>query len=290
MMNSMTHDAEPEQPGLTAGPPEPAPISARRAYAEILGVFALLFAASIISAGESLAGHIPPPSGSWGAFAPAAVQEVTDAAVAALVVILLSARRGITPRLLGTRLPQGADGKAAPGRTVRMAAMALAAFVVGGIITSHVATGHFPMQAHPTGPYLLYSVAGALFSGVVEEMVALAFVVTTLRQARRPVPEIVVVAVLIRCSYHIYYGVGVIGIAVWAAVFALLFLRFRSVIPLIVLHFLWDATIFLGQRWIAVAALGELFGVALLLTGLITWIVEASSRRAAPGSPSPPGM
>jgi len=33
-------------------------------------------------------------------------------------------------------------------------------------------------------------------------------VVTTLRQASRPMAEIVVVAVLLRCSYHIYYGPG----------------------------------------------------------------------------------
>lgn len=279
----MTRYAEPELPGQSVRPP--AAISARRAYTEVLLVFALFFAASIINAAESLTSQTPAPTGGWGVFTPAAVQEVTEAAIAALVVVLLSARRGMTSQLLGTRLPRGPDGRRSPGRAIRMAAMALAALVVGGVITGLVATGHFPQQAHPTGPYLLYALAGSLFSGVTEEMVALAFVVSTLRQARRPVPEILIVAVLIRCSYHIYYGVGVIGIAVWATAFVLLYLRFGSVIPLIVLHFLWDAVQFLGEKWPAIGGLGVLAGVALLLTGLISWLVDVSSRRAARNKP-----
>lgn len=286
MLNFMTHNAEPERLSHSAG--TSAPISARRAYTEVLIVFALFFAASIISAGETLGGNVPAPSGSWGAFTPAAVQEVTDAAIAALVVILLSARRGITLQLLGARLPLTGEGEKSPGRAIRMAALGLVALLVGGVITSVVATGHLPQQTHPTGPYLLYAVAGSLFSGVTEEMVALAFVVSTLRQAKRPVPEILIVAVLIRCSYHIYYGVGVIGIAVWAAAFVLLYLRFGSVIPLIILHFFWDAVQFTAQKWPAVGGIGVFIGLALLVTGLISWLVFISNRRAAKHL-SPPG-
>lgn len=285
MLIFVTTYAEPERPGPSVQPALPAPISAGRAYAEVLLVFTLFFAASIIVAGESLVSPASAPTGGWADFTPAAVHDVASAAVAALLVILLAARRGVTPRALGARSPLGPDGKTAPGRAIRMAALALVALVIGGLITSHMATGQIPRSAHPTGPYLLYSVAGSLFSGVAEEMVALAFVVTTLRQARRPVAEILIVAVLLRCSYHIYYGVGVIGIAVWAAVFVLLFLRFGSVIPLIVLHFLWDATQFLGERWPAVAGIGVLVGVALLLAGLVAWLVEVSSRRAAARRP-----
>ena len=62
----------------------------------------------------------------------------------------------------------------------------------------------------------------------------LEFVVSALRQAGRPLAEIVIVAVALRMSYHDYYGPGVIGIAVWAAVFVWLYLRTGSVIPLII--------------------------------------------------------
>jgi hypothetical protein len=282
----MTHYVEPPRQADLARP-GPAPVSAGRAYAEVLLVFAVFFAANIISAGENLASPAPAPAGGWMDFVPSAVQELSDAAVAATAIILLSARRGITRQLLGVRLPQGADGKAAPFRFIRMAAMALLAFVVGGVVTSAAATGHLPQQPHPTAPYLLYAVAGSLFSGVVEEMVALAFVVSTLRQARRPAYEILIVAVLLRCSYHVYYGVGVIGIAVWAAVFVVLYLRFGSVIPLIVIHVLWDATQFLGLKWTAAGVIGGLLGLALLLAGLISWLVHLSSR-PAPSQAGPP--
>ena len=271
----------PERPAQSVQPSLPAPISAGRAYTEVLLVFALFYAASIIAAGESLVSPPAAPTGGWADYTPAAVQNVATAALAALVVILLAARRGVTARSLGACPPVGADGKTSVSRAIRMAAVALIALIIGGAITTGLATGHFPRPANPTGPYLLYSVAGSLLSGVSEEMVVLAFVVTTLRQARRPVAEILIVAVLIRCSYHIYYGVGVIGIAVWAAVFVLLFLRFGSVIPLIVLHFVWDSVQFLGERWAAVAGIGVLFGVVLLIWGLVAWLVDVFSRRAA---------
>jgi len=117
--------------------------------------------------------------------------------------------------------------------------------------------------------------------GIVEETVVLAFLVTTLRQARRPLPEVVLVAVLLRCSYHDYYGPGVAGIAVWAAVFVWLFLRAGSVIPLIVVHFLWDVTQFLSLQPQLKHTIGVLVLAALVLLPLaagISWLVEFLSR------------
>jgi membrane protease YdiL (CAAX protease family) len=258
------------------------PISALRAYTEVLILFALVFASGIINAAESLGGNDVVPPGSWGTFAPATVEEVCNAAVIVIAVVLLSARRGVTGQLLGIRMPESLPGVGPASRAIRMAAMGLLAFLVGGITTSQLAGGHhYPQPAHLSVPYLVYSVGGSLFSGVVEEMVALAFVVSTLRQARRPAAEIVVVAVLLRFSYHIYYGAGIAGIAIWATVFALLYLRFRSVIPLIILHFLWDSFQFLALKWSAFAGLGILLGLGFLITALIMWIVAVVNHRDA---------
>ncbi len=242
-------------------------------------MFALVFASGIIYAAESLGGSNVAPSGSWGAFAPATVEEVCNAALIVIAVVLLAARRRVTGQLLGIRMPESLPGVGPASRAIRMAAMGLLAFLVGGIVTS--------LLAGVSVPYLVYSVGGSLFSGVVEEMVALAFVVSTLRQARRPAAEIVVVAVLLRCSYHIYYGAGIAGIAVWATVFALLYLRFRSVIPLIILHFLWDSFQFLSLKWSAFSGLGMLIGLGLVITAFIMWIVAAvkhlNAKRPQPG-------
>jgi len=262
-------------------PPPGPPISARRAYAEVLGVFAAFFAASIIAGAESLANRYPAPSGSWAAFVPAAVNQTAIAALAVVVVVLLSARRGISPRLLGLGLPRRPGGGIAAGHTFRMGVWALAALLAGGLVTVALETGKLNIPVHPNGAFLLYAIAASAAAGIVEETVVLAFLVTTLRQARRPLPEVVLVAVLLRCSYHDYYGPGVAGIAVWAAVVVWLFLRAGSVIPLIVVHFLWDVTQFLSLQPQLKHTIGVLVLAALVLLPLaagISWLVEFLSR------------
>lgn len=261
-------------------PPQVSPISAGRAYTEVLLVFGAFFAASIIDAGESLGGRLAAPAGSWARFIPAAVNELTYAGIAALVVVLLSARRGITPRLLGFGLPRAASGRPAFGQTTRIAAWALLGQLIGALITIRLATGGLDQPAHLNNAYFAWTAAASLSAGVLEEVLVLAFVLTTLRQAKRPLPEIVIVAVLLRCSYHIYYGPGVIGIAVWAAIFVWIFLRGGSLIPLIIVHFLWDLILFLQQKWHVVATVGVVYVVVLLLTAVISWPVDAARRRA----------
>ena len=264
----------------SAQPPPPAPpITARRAYAEVLLVFGAFFLASIIAGGETLARRYPPPSGSWAIFTPATFSEIGTCVLAILVAVLLSGRRGITPRWLGFGWPRGRDGKPG-GQSLRTGVWAIVALLAGGAITSALAMGNkLGQPAHQDASYLIYTLAASLTAGIVEETVVLAFVVTTLRQARRPVPEIVLVAVLLRCSYHDYYGLGVIGIVVWATIFVWLFLRTGSVLPLIVVHVLWDANIFLGQRWHVVQIATANLWIFLVLAAGITWVVDLRSRR-----------
>jgi len=52
-------------------------------------MFALVFAAGIINAAESLGGNNSVPSGNWGTFVPATVDEVCTAAVIVIAVVLL---------------------------------------------------------------------------------------------------------------------------------------------------------------------------------------------------------
>lgn len=271
----------------SAQPPPPAQrITARRAYTEVLGVFAAFFAASVIAGGETLAGRYPPPSGSWAVFTPATFSELGTCAVAILVTVLLSGRRGIRPQWLGFCWPRSQDRRPGAGQSLRMGVWAIAALLAGGAITSALAMGNkLGQPAHQDASYLIYTLAASLTAGIVEETVVLAFVVTTLRQAGRPVPEIVLVAVLLRCSYHDYYGLGVIGIAVWAAIFVWLFLRTGSVLPLIVVHVVWDSNIFLGQRWHEIQIATAYVWIMLVLIAAITWLIEAQSRHRGP----PPG-
>lgn len=265
------------------------PISARRAYLEVLAVFAAFFAAGIVAGGETFAGRYPPPSGSWAVFVPAALTELAMAGLAVAVTVLLSARRGVSAMSLGLGPPRSAGGGIAAGPSFRMAAWAILALVVGSVITGALAAGHLGQPAHQDDSYLLYSTSASLAAGVVEECVVLAFVVTTLRQAQRPLAEIVIVAIIARCSYHDYYGAGMIGIAVWAAVFAWLFLRTGSVLPLIVVHFFWDATIFWSQRWHWLVG-WRLFGALLLIFGAVgSWLGGLRRQGGAAGQGHQPG-
>ena len=264
------------------------PISARRAYVEVLAVFAAFFGAGIIAGGETLAGRYPTPAGSWAVFVPATISQLGMAGIATLVVILLASRRGIGRRALGLGMPRPVGGKPSASHAFRIGVWAMAALVIGGIVTGLLATGKLGQPLRPDGAYLVYAAAASLAAGVVEETVVLAFVVVTLRQAHRPLPEIVIVAVLLRCSYHDYYGPGVVGIAIWAAFFVWLFLRSGSVVPLIVVHFLWDLTIFFEQRWHVFAALRLDAFVLLPLAAGITWFVDVMNRRGVNQPPPAP--
>jgi len=270
-------------------PPPASPITARRAYGEILLVFVAFFAASIVAGGETLAHHYSPPTGSWAVFTPAAGSELGLSVLAVLVPVLLSARRGISGRWLGFGWPRRRDGRQGAAQSLRIASWALAALLVGGAITSGLSMGNRLSQpAHQNGAYLVYTVAASVAAGIVEETVVLAFVVTTLRQAGRPMLEIVLVAVLLRCSYHDYYGLGVIGIAFWATVFVWLFVRTGSVLPLIVVHIIWDTSIFLGQRWHAISIISANAWILIGLAAGVTWLIDVRSRRARPPGRRPP--
>ena len=267
------------------------PISAGRAYAEVLLVFAAFFAASVVAGGETLARRYPAPSGSWAVFTPAILSELGTCVLAVLVTVLLSGRRGISPGWLGFGWPRNRDGRPGAGQSLRIAVWAISALLAGGAVTGILAMGNkLGQPAHQDTSYMIFTVVASLTAGIVEETVVLAFVVTTLRQARRPLPEIVLVAVLLRCSYHDYYGLGVLGIAVWAAIFVWLFLRTGSVLPLIVVHVLWDASIFLGQHWHVVQIASAGAWLLLLLAAGISWLVDLRARLAGPPGGPPPAV
>jgi membrane protease YdiL (CAAX protease family) len=264
------------------------PISAGRAYAEVLLVFAAFFAASVVAGGETLARRYPAPSGSWAVFTPAILSELGTCVLAVLVTVLLSGRRGISPGWLGFGWPRNRDGRPGAGQSLRIAVWAISALLAGGAVTGILAMGNkLGQPAHQDASYMIFTVVASLTAGIVEETVVLAFLVTTLRQARRPLPEIVLVAVLLRCSYHDYYGLGVLGIAIWAAVFVWLFLRTGSVLPLIVVHFLWDTTVFLGQHWHVVQIASAYAWLILLLAAGLSWLVDLKARHPGPPGGSP---
>jgi membrane protease YdiL (CAAX protease family) len=95
-------------------------------------------------------------------------------------------------------------------------------------------------------------VLAAVQNAVLEEVVVVGYLVTRLRQLGWQLPAVVTASALLRGSYHLYQGFGgFLGNAAMGVVFALFFVRFRRVAPLVIAHTLLDTVAFVGYALFA---------------------------------------
>ncbi|WP_117211155.1 CPBP family intramembrane glutamic endopeptidase [Allorhizocola rhizosphaerae] len=95
-------------------------------------------------------------------------------------------------------------------------------------------------------------ILAAAQNAVLEEVIVVGYLVTRLRELAWSVPAVVVASALLRGSYHLYQGFGAfVGNAVMGVVFALVYLRYRRIGPLIVAHTLLDVVAFVGYAVLA---------------------------------------
>jgi membrane protease YdiL (CAAX protease family) len=93
-------------------------------------------------------------------------------------------------------------------------------------------------------PVLLLSAAQ---NATLEEVVVVGYLVTRLRQIGWQLPAVIAASALLRGSYHLYQGFGgFVGNALMGVIFALFFIRYRRVLPLIVAHTLIDSVVFVA--------------------------------------------
>ncbi|MGH9170618.1 MAG: CPBP family glutamic-type intramembrane protease [Acidimicrobiales bacterium] len=151
-----------------------------------------------------------------------------------------------------------------------------------GVKSISPGVGHFPAY------YAVAEVLLGLVSAVVEEIVVLGYLVRRLEQLGLPPALVVLLAVAVRGSYHLYYGWGVLPILAWAAVSVVLYRRWRRLAPFIIVHALWDTGVILAD-WFGSKVLGyELLILALpTLAFFFAWrgLVPRplASRRPVPG-------
>ena len=87
----------------------------------------------------------------------------------------------------------------------------------------------------------------ALQNALLEEVIAVGYLMERLRDLRWRAPAIVVASALLRGSYHLYQGWGAfVGNVVMGLVFAEYYRRRRRVMPLVVAHTLMDVVVFVG--------------------------------------------
>lgn len=92
-------------------------------------------------------------------------------------------------------------------------------------------------------------ILAAIKNAVLEEVIVVGYLMTRLKQCGMSTAAIVACSAVLRGSYHLYQGFGAfIGNAVMGVVFALFFLRFKRVMPLIVAHTLLDVVAFVGYE------------------------------------------
>jgi membrane protease YdiL (CAAX protease family) len=161
---------------------------------------------------------------------------------------------GLAPAWLVVYLVQrSGEGVGAIGldlrRPRRDAILGLALFVVVGlgglgVYLASVALGvnRFVVPAPPLGhwwtvPVLVLNAVGA---GVLEEFIA-AYLITRLRQLSLSAPAAVVLAAVLRGSYHLYQGWGgFLGNLSMGLLFGFVFVRTRRAWPLVIAHTLLD--------------------------------------------------
>ena len=95
-----------------------------------------------------------------------------------------------------------------------------------------------------TIPVLLLKAA---MNGILEEVVMIGYLFTRWRQSGGGVVGIIIGSALIRGGYHLYQGFGgFIGNAVMGALFGLIYLKTKRVMPLVICHTLLDIFAFVG--------------------------------------------
>lgn len=234
---------------MTSTPAEPVRITARRAYAEVLGLFVAVFGTGVALAGLSLGATLPQVTHlSWAEASTDAFQEIGTAALVVAVAVLAARNRGLSARDLGFVLPARTARRSPTTRLLTSMSAAAAALILGALVINALKTGENNVVPHSFAD-VVFGVGASINAGFVEETVVVGFLVATLTQARRPLPEIVAVALVLRASYHIYYGPGVLGVLVWASIFLWIYFRTRSLVPLIVVHVFWDVMAFSVDAW-----------------------------------------
>ncbi|BFU47853.1 CPBP family intramembrane glutamic endopeptidase [Krasilnikovia sp. MM14-A1004] len=90
-------------------------------------------------------------------------------------------------------------------------------------------------------------ILAAIKNAVLEEVIVVGYLMTRLRQIGWQLPLVVGASAVLRGSYHLYQGFGAfVGNAIMGVVFALFFVRFKRVMPLIVAHSILDIAAFVG--------------------------------------------
>jgi membrane protease YdiL (CAAX protease family) len=173
----------------------------------------------------------------------------------ALALYLLSANGRRATRLIGL------DG-ARPARDLGVGLTLAAAVGIPGLAFYALGRAlglNVEVQAAGLDPYwwaVPILVLSALQNALLEEVVAVGYLVERLGEMRWGVPGILAASALLRGAYHLYQGPGMaIGNVAMGLLFTAYYLRRRRVMPLVVAHTALDVVAFVGYTVLPEAVL-----------------------------------
>lgn len=291
-----TPDARARRLPLPSGPRPPVvtdPRQRRLLGWELLIVLAVFPLPAVVAAAQSLTANVvdgyQPVTY---ATVPVAGHPLLSAPLAAAQILLPLAGAALALFSL-VRSGEGwrAIGLGRPARLEDDLGVVLPVFLVANVVAQlgvGLALGALGLRSIPTDPgalpkgYLAILVLSSVVAGVTEEIVVLGYLVHRLEQRGWRAGWVVAVAVAVRCSYHVYYGVGVLGIAAWALASVLLYRHYRRLPAFIVVHVLWDATLFGAVFYSGGVVAGVM--LATSVPSIVLW-ARARGRRRAPAWP-----
>lgn len=219
---------------------------------------------------------------------------ITDSLCAGALVLwaaLLFARsRGVPARDLGLRLPRGRrQWWTATAVGAACTVLMWLGFVAGDLVSAVTGGDALDYPEGPSTADAVGSLVGSLAAGPTEEVVLLAVPVVLLRRAGWSWGWVLVVDLVMRVSFHAYYGWGCLGLAVWLLGVFALYVRTGHLLALVLAHSLWDVVQTVQGTW-ASGPLGlELLAAAAVLTvlGAVTGAFRRRTDTAAPALPAP---
>jgi uncharacterized protein len=135
----------------------------------------------------------------------------------------------------------------------------LGLYIVGRALDLTVTVVPTALDAHWwTVPVLLLS---ALRAGLTEEIIAIGYLFTRLRDLRWSPWAIILTSALLRATYHLYQGFGAfVGNFLMGLVFGWIYTRTGRLLPLVAAHTTLDAVVFVGYPW-AASEFPDFFGL-----------------------------
>lgn len=164
----------------------------------------------------------------------------------ALALYLLAAPGRSAPRRIGLdRTRPVRDVAVGLGIAAAVGIPGLGLYVAGRALGLSVAIHTSGLDPHWWAVPVL--VLAALKNALLEEVVAVGYLVERLRELRWTTPGILAASALLRGVYHLYQGPGMaVGNVVMGLLFGWYYVRTRRVLPLVVAHTALDVVAFVG--------------------------------------------